>query len=223
MSAECRTQYGYRCLFPFYESAFHVTLHRRCLSGSGGSWCATSYCPGLYNFCSWDYCRIPFCSEGKKIYQVEKYVSNILWIISHDSISNLHSVFYHILWKDVSVANFGAVMTDVLPIIWDVTELGIVVMTNLTVQVNKSILSKVVRIKKHGINCSISCIVVIAGRPCQWSSWREGYCDQTCGGGIRRDTRTKLVRELYGGMCPGQAFRIVNCNPQQCPKSNSSL
>ena len=80
MSAECRTQLGYRCLFPFYESGFHTTLHRRCLSGSGGSWCATSYCPGLYNYCSWDYCRIPFCSEGQKIYQVEKYVSNILWI-----------------------------------------------------------------------------------------------------------------------------------------------
>merc|ERR1711962_1685971 len=54
-------------------------------------------------------------------------------------------------------------------------------------------------------------------KPCEWGSWTEGHCDRTCGGGVRKDTRRKLIQEQNGGYCPGGDYRIESCNTQQCP------
>jgi len=54
-------------------------------------------------------------------------------------------------------------------------------------------------------------------KPCEWGSWTEGSCDRTCGGGVRKDTRRKLIQEQNGGYCPGGDYRIESCNTQQCP------
>ena len=60
-------------------------------------------------------------------------------------------------------------------------------------------------------------IYVFAAKPCEWGSWTEGRCDRTCGGGVRKDTRRKLIQEQNGGYCPGGDYRIESCNTQQCP------
>ena len=62
-----------------------------------------------------------------------------------------------------------------------------------------------------------SLFFVFAEKPCEWGSWTEGSCDRTCGGGVRKDTRIKLVQEQNGGQCPDGDYRIENCNQQQCP------
>ena len=43
-----------------------------------------------------------------------------------------------------------------------------------------------------------------------------GHCSAECGGGTRTNTRTKKVRELYGGTCDGDAQMVEACNEQEC-------
>ena len=53
---------------------------------------------------------------------------------------------------------------------------------------------------------------------CEWDDWQLGDCSVTCGGGIRVDTRTKTVKEQYGGICdPMGNQREEPCNADDCP------
>ena len=51
---------------------------------------------------------------------------------------------------------------------------------------------------------------------CEWSDWKVGGCSVTCGGGTRKNTRSKAVPEKYGGMCIGDASKEEVCNDQKC-------
>ena len=58
---------------------------------------------------------------------------------------------------------------------------------------------------------------------CEWSEWANGVCSLTCGGGTMLKTRTKSVREKYGGVCNGDPTERVSCNQQNCPSKYSLL
>jgi len=62
--------------------------------------------------------------------------------------------------------------------------------------------------------CANSCNA--CPRNCEWSSWQEGQCDKTCGGGKRKVSRTKLVQERNGGYCYGRSYKIERCNINTC-------
>ena len=55
---------------------------------------------------------------------------------------------------------------------------------------------------------------------CEWRDWQYGECTQTCGGGMRTNTRTKRVEESFGGVCVGESTAIEECNTQKCPGNN---
>ena len=59
--------------------------------------------------------------------------------------------------------------------------------------------------------------ILLIATDCHWGSWQEGQCDKTCGEGLRRDDRNKLVEEQNGGSCDGLSYRIENCNDKKCP------
>ena len=67
--------------------------------------------------------------------------------------------------------------------------------------------------------CKLQLILV----DCQWSEWAGGACSLTCGGGTKLKTRTKSVREKYGGVCNGEFAERVSCNQQDCPSKYSLL
>ena len=53
---------------------------------------------------------------------------------------------------------------------------------------------------------------------CEWDEWKIGECDQTCGGGIRRNTRKIKVNAKHGGKeCEGSATSTETCNTNECP------
>ena len=51
---------------------------------------------------------------------------------------------------------------------------------------------------------------------CQWSSWQTGQCPKTCGEGTRTNTRTKTVKEKFGGVCSGSSYIMESCFLQKC-------
>ena len=56
---------------------------------------------------------------------------------------------------------------------------------------------------------------------CQWNDWTVGTCSETCGDGMRTNTRTEKVSAAYGGEeCNGPASIQENCNIQVCPGMN---
>ena len=52
---------------------------------------------------------------------------------------------------------------------------------------------------------------------CDWSSWVIGRCSRSCGGGERRKTRVKTVKEQNGGKCNNKNSQIESCNTDSCP------
>ena len=53
---------------------------------------------------------------------------------------------------------------------------------------------------------------------CKWDDWQIGDCNQSCGGGIRTNTRVKKVDEQHGGVeCTGDSSVTESCNIQTCP------
>ena len=53
---------------------------------------------------------------------------------------------------------------------------------------------------------------------CQWNDWTVGTCSETCGDGMRTNTRTEKVSTAYGGEeCNGPASIQETCNIQLCP------
>merc|ERR1719451_51049 len=55
---------------------------------------------------------------------------------------------------------------------------------------------------------------------CQWGEWElVGECSKTCGGGVQKQKRDKLVFEKNGGACsdasPDQ-MQSVDCNTEPC-------
>ena len=60
------------------------------------------------------------------------------------------------------------------------------------------------------INCFVTAI------DCKWGRWRLGNCTKPCGGGIRINTREKLIIEDNGGICTGKDYDIETCNTINC-------
>ena len=52
---------------------------------------------------------------------------------------------------------------------------------------------------------------------CEWNDWLTGECSQTCGGGLRINTRTKKTEESNGGVCEGEATMQEECSTHNCP------
>jgi len=52
---------------------------------------------------------------------------------------------------------------------------------------------------------------------CEWDQWTEGECSETCGAGLRLNTRVKLVEEAFGGTCDGHNTEALMCNDGECP------
>ena len=52
---------------------------------------------------------------------------------------------------------------------------------------------------------------------CVWSDWKVGDCSVSCGPGTKRDVRTKLITEKYGGSCIGKPVIISECHDKICP------
>ena len=53
---------------------------------------------------------------------------------------------------------------------------------------------------------------------CDWGSWEIGRCSRSCGGGNRKKTRVKKVKEHNGGKCRDQRkTQYENCNIDRCP------
>ena len=52
---------------------------------------------------------------------------------------------------------------------------------------------------------------------CVWGEWSKGTCSATCGKATRTLTRTKLVKEAYGGNCEGEATSTDVCDVPPCP------
>ena len=56
------------------------------------------------------------------------------------------------------------------------------------------------------------------GRDCIWSGWSQwDSCTATCGGGTRTRYQTMLRMAEFGGECPGESFRVEDCNMADCP------
>ena len=65
-----------------------------------------------------------------------------------------------------------------------------------------------------------SAIFVLSATDCQWGEWElVGECSKTCGGGVQKQKRDKLVFEKNGGACsdasPDQ-MESVDCNTEPC-------
>ena len=52
---------------------------------------------------------------------------------------------------------------------------------------------------------------------CEWGEWVQGDCSATCGGGTHTKTRTKAIKEQYGGSCVGVSSMQEDCNTLDCP------
>ncbi|XP_053386590.1 isthmin-1-like [Mercenaria mercenaria] len=55
-----------------------------------------------------------------------------------------------------------------------------------------------------------------------WSSWSSwGTCSETCGGGVRSQTRTctNPAPSLLGKACNGTPVQVSTCNKQTCPEN----
>ena len=53
---------------------------------------------------------------------------------------------------------------------------------------------------------------------CKWNEWVNGTCSESCGGGIRINTRTIKNSESSGGApCDGGTSIEDSCNEQECP------
>ena len=52
---------------------------------------------------------------------------------------------------------------------------------------------------------------------CQWSQWSSySSCSKSCGGGLKRRIRHKVVVESNGGVCKGSNENTMSCNNQKC-------
>ena len=75
-------------------------------------------------------------------------------------------------------------------------------------------------------NCCVPCIsknIVFPVTDCEWEDWKIGKCTETCGGGIRTNTRAEKVSATQGGAkCDGPAFIEETCNIQDCPGCEKS-
>ena len=58
---------------------------------------------------------------------------------------------------------------------------------------------------------------------CVWNVWQAGACSKTCGGGTRKDTRTKKTVEKHGGTCRGKASFEEKCNTEKCPSKKAHI
>ena len=55
---------------------------------------------------------------------------------------------------------------------------------------------------------------------CEWGSYGEwSSCSHICGAGTRSKTRSKLVEEVNGGSCSGDAPVIEECNTRICSRN----
>ena len=53
---------------------------------------------------------------------------------------------------------------------------------------------------------------------CEWGQFEIGECSQTCGGGMRTNTRSHIVTAEHGGVeCLGPDAVNETCNIQECP------
>jgi len=53
---------------------------------------------------------------------------------------------------------------------------------------------------------------------CKWGQWSEwDDCDQSCGSGLRKQTRQKTSAQFGGVECEGNDTRTESCNEQVCP------
>ena len=53
---------------------------------------------------------------------------------------------------------------------------------------------------------------------CEWGQFEIGECSQTCGGGMRTNTRSHIVTAEHGGLeCLGPDAVNETCNNQECP------
>ena len=52
---------------------------------------------------------------------------------------------------------------------------------------------------------------------CVWGKWNTGNCSESCGGGFRINYREKVVEEMFGGTCEGDADMEEDCNTHECP------
>ena len=75
-------------------------------------------------------------------------------------------------------------------------------------------------------NCCVPCIsknILFPVTDCEWEDWKIGKCTETCGGGIRTNTRAEKVSATQGGAkCDGPAFIEETCNIQDCPGCEKS-
>lgn len=76
----------------------------------------------------------------------------------------------------------------------------------------------------HGGKCSgpsketVACKIKECPIHCEWNDWVIGECSQTCGGGVRTNTRTEKVSANHGGKaCPGVSSLEESCNVNECP------
>ena len=60
--------------------------------------------------------------------------------------------------------------------------------------------------------------IIIKLVDCEWDAWQNGTCSESCGDGIRTNTRTKKVEAAYGGEgCSGSSNVKELCNIAECP------
>ena len=53
---------------------------------------------------------------------------------------------------------------------------------------------------------------------CQWGGWSQySTCSKSCGGGTQAKSRSKTVKERYGGECSNLFKETRACNTQNCP------
>ena len=53
---------------------------------------------------------------------------------------------------------------------------------------------------------------------CQWGGWSQySTCSKSCGGGTQAKSRSKKVKEKYGGKCSNLYKETRACNTQNCP------
>ena len=58
---------------------------------------------------------------------------------------------------------------------------------------------------------------------CEWGQFEIGECSQTCGGGMRTNTRSHIVTAEHGGVeCLGPNAVNETCNIQECPGKTPS-
>ena len=53
---------------------------------------------------------------------------------------------------------------------------------------------------------------------CEWNEWIIGTCSSSCGGGLRTNTRSKIVSAEHDGEdCNGTTSITESCNVKECP------